>query len=52
MFTHAMNFLKERASLKNPILEHFFTSLFSNLSMEDLITFGNLLLTGLLKSQI
>jgi hypothetical protein len=30
MFTHAMNFFKEHASLKKLILEHFFTSLFSD----------------------
>jgi len=43
MFTHAMNFFKECASLKKPILKHFFTSLLNNLSIEDLLTFGNLI---------
>jgi hypothetical protein len=28
MFTHAMNFFKERRSLKKLISEHFFTNLF------------------------
>jgi hypothetical protein len=32
MFTHAMNFFKKHASLKKLILEHFFTSLFNDLS--------------------
>jgi hypothetical protein len=31
-FTHAMDFFKDRASLKNLILKHFFTSLFNDLS--------------------
>jgi hypothetical protein len=29
MFTHAMDFFQECASLKKPIPEHFFTSLLS-----------------------
>ncbi len=37
-------FFLRGASLKKPILEHFFTSLLSDLSIEDLVTFGNLLL--------
>jgi hypothetical protein len=49
MFTHAMNVLKERASLEKPIPRHFFTSLLNNLSTEDLITLGNLLLIKILK---
>jgi hypothetical protein len=32
MFTHAMDFFKECVSLKKPIPEHFFTSLFNDLS--------------------
>ncbi len=43
MFTHAINFFKECASLKKPIPKHFFTSLLTNLSIEDLVTLGNLL---------
>jgi hypothetical protein len=43
MFTHVMNSFKEHVSLKKPILEHFFTSLLNNLSIEDLLTLGNLL---------
>ncbi len=43
MFTHAMNFFKECASLKKLILKHFFTSLLNDLSIEDLLTFGNLI---------
>jgi hypothetical protein len=49
MFTHAMDFFKERASLKKPIPEHFFTSLVNDLSTEDLVTLGNLLSTKFLK---
>jgi hypothetical protein len=45
MFTHAMDFFKGYASLKKPIVEHFFTSLLNNLSIKDLLTFGNLLST-------
>jgi hypothetical protein len=43
MFTHAMDFFKEHASLKKPILEHFFTSLLNDLSIKDLVTLRNLL---------
>ncbi len=43
MFTHAMNFFQKRASLKKSIPKHFFTSLLKDLSMEDLVTLGNLL---------
>jgi len=43
MFTHAMDFFPEHASLKKPILEHFFTSLLQELSMENLVSLGNLL---------
>jgi hypothetical protein len=49
MLTHAMDFYKERTSLKKSIPEHFFTSLLNDLSIEDLITFGNLLSTKFLK---
>jgi hypothetical protein len=49
MFTHAMDFFKERTSLKKLIPKHFFTSLLNDLSIEDLITFGNLLSTIFLK---
>ncbi len=41
MFTHAMNFFKERANLKVSILKHFFTSLLNDLSIEDLLIVGN-----------
>jgi hypothetical protein len=43
MFTHAMDFFKERASFKKLVPKHFFTSLFNNLSIEDLGTLGNML---------
>jgi hypothetical protein len=43
MFTNAMDFFNEHASLKNPIPKHLFTSLLNDLSTKDLITFGNLL---------
>jgi hypothetical protein len=49
MFTHAMDFFYKCASLKRPILEHFFTSLLSNFSIKDLITLGNLLSTEFMK---
>jgi len=42
MFTHAMDFFKECASLKKLIPKCFFTSLLNNLSTKDLSTFGNL----------
>jgi hypothetical protein len=43
MFTHAMDFFKERASLKKSFLEKEITSLLNNLLIRDLVTFGNLL---------
>jgi hypothetical protein len=49
MFTHAMDFFKERTSLKNLILEHFFTNLLNNLSIEDLVTHDNLISTKFMK---
>jgi hypothetical protein len=45
MFTHAMKFFQEHASLKKPILKHFFTSLLQDWSMEDLVSLGSLLPT-------
>jgi len=45
MFTHAMDFLNKRANFKKSILEHFFTSLLNDLSIEDLVTLENLLST-------
>jgi hypothetical protein len=51
MFTHVMNFFKEHASLKKPIPKHFFTSLFNNLLIKDLITLGNMLSIEFLKPQ-
>jgi hypothetical protein len=48
MFTHAMYFLKEHASLKKPIPKDFLTSLLSNLWTKILVTRGNLLLTELM----
>jgi hypothetical protein len=42
-FTHAIDFFKESARLKKPILDHFFISLLNDLSIEDLVTLGNLL---------
>ncbi len=44
MFTHAMDFFQEWASLKKLIPKHVFTSLLKDLSIEDLVTLGNLLL--------
>jgi hypothetical protein len=43
MFTHTMDFFKECVNFKKPILEHFFTSLFNKLLIEDLLTLENLL---------
>jgi hypothetical protein len=45
MFTHAMDFFQERASLKKSIPEHFFMSLLNGLLTEDLVTLGNFLST-------
>jgi hypothetical protein len=49
MFPHAMDFFKEWSSLKKPVLEHFFTSLLNNLSIEDLVTLANLLSIKIMK---
>ncbi len=43
MFTYVMDFFKEHASLNKQIPKHFFTSLLNDLSIEDLVTLGNLL---------
>jgi hypothetical protein len=43
MFTHAMDFFREWASLKKPIPRHFFTSLLKDLSTEYLVILRNLL---------
>jgi hypothetical protein len=51
MFIHAMDFFKERTSLKKLILEHFFMKLFNELSIEDLVTFGNQLSIEFMKFQ-
>jgi hypothetical protein len=45
MLTHAMDYFFKHASLKKLIREHFFTSLLNDLSIEDLITIGNLIST-------
>jgi hypothetical protein len=49
MFTHAMDFFKEHTNLKKLIPKHFFTNLLNNLSIEDLVTLGNLLSTEFMK---
>jgi hypothetical protein len=49
MFTHAMDFFQDRASLKKLIPRHFFTSLLEDLLMEDLVSLGNLLSTKFMK---
>jgi hypothetical protein len=51
MFTHAMDFFKERVSLKKPFPKHFFTSLLNSLLIEDVVMFGNLLSTEFMKPQ-
>jgi hypothetical protein len=45
MFTHVMDFFKKCANLKKLILKHFFPTLLNDLSIEDLLTLGNLLST-------
>jgi hypothetical protein len=45
MFTHVMDFFKERVNLKKLIPKHSFTSLLNDLSIEDLLTLENLLST-------
>jgi hypothetical protein len=52
MFTHAMKLFQAWASFKKPIPKHFFTSLLQDLSMEDLVSLGNLLLTKFMKPTI
>jgi hypothetical protein len=49
MFTHAMDFFKEHASLKKQILELFFTSLLNNFLTKDLLMLGNLMLIEFMK---
>jgi hypothetical protein len=61
MFTYAMEFFQKFASLKKPIPKHFFTSLkkpipkhfftslLQDLSIEDLVSLGNLLSTKFMK---
>jgi hypothetical protein len=44
-------FFKERASLEKPIPRHFFTNLFNDLSIKDLVTLGNMLSIEFLKPQ-
>jgi hypothetical protein len=43
------NFFKGTCKFEKPIPKHFSTSLFNNLSIEDLVTLGNLLSTKFLK---
>jgi hypothetical protein len=45
MFTDAMDFFQQHASLKKPVPKHFFPSLLKNFSTEDLVTLRNLLST-------
>ncbi len=49
MFTHAMDFFKECASLKKSIPKHVCTSLLNDLSTKDLVTLVNLLSTKFMK---
>jgi len=48
MFRCAMDFFKERASLKMSIPKHFFTSLLNDLSTKDLLPLRNLLSTKIM----
>jgi hypothetical protein len=43
MFRHAMEFVKQHASLKKPLLEHYFTSLLKDLSNENSVALCELL---------
>jgi hypothetical protein len=45
MFRHAMEFLKQCASLKKPLPKHYFISFLKYLSNEDLVTLCGLLAT-------
>ncbi len=49
IFIDAMDFFKKCASLKKPILEHFFTSLLNDLSTKDLVMLGNIITTKFMK---
>jgi hypothetical protein len=49
MFTHAMDFFQDHASLKKPIPKHFFTSLLQDLLTKDLVSLGNFLSTKFMK---
>jgi len=49
MFTHAMEFFQECASLKKLIPKHFFISLLQDLLIKDLVSLGNLLSTKFMK---
>jgi len=51
MFTHAMDFFKERVSLKKSFPKHSFTSLLNNFLIEDVVMLGNLLSTKFMKLQ-
>jgi hypothetical protein len=51
MFRHAMEFLKQYASLKKSLPKHYFTSLFKDLSNEDLVALCGLLATKIGKTQ-
>jgi hypothetical protein len=39
MFKHTMEFLKQCARLKKPLLEHYFINLLKDLSNEYLVTY-------------
>jgi hypothetical protein len=47
MFKHAMEFLKQRASLKKPLLEQYFISFMKDSSNKDVITLFELLATSI-----
>jgi hypothetical protein len=49
MFRHMMEFLKQCTSLKKPLPEHYFISLFKDLSNKDLVTLCGLLATKIKK---
>jgi hypothetical protein len=45
MFKHAMEFLKQRTSIKKPLLKYYFASFLKNLSNENLVALFELLAT-------
>jgi hypothetical protein len=51
MLKHMMEFSKQLTSLKNPLLEYYFTSFLKDLSNEDLVALRELLATEFAKPE-